>query len=68
MTTQELKDELKNRGYYTDDLWHINDVQCNFKCTDEEAYRVLDMALTNPSIVGDIFSAIDDAANYLELN
>ena len=54
MTTQELKDELRNRGFYTDNLWHVDDVKSRFKCDYETAYDILDGVLSNEWIVEQI--------------
>lgn len=45
MTIESAKQFLKENGYYVDNLWHIDDVKIHFKCTDEEAYDVLDDVL-----------------------
>tara|TARA_R110002096_G_C14406904_1_gene707944 strand:+ start:418 stop:819 length:402 start_codon:yes stop_codon:yes gene_type:complete len=41
--------ELKNRGYFVDNLWHIEDVQDRFECTDKEAMEVLDTVFSENS-------------------
>jgi len=66
MIQDEIDDEikkakylLKSHGYYTDNLWHIDDVKQNYKCSDDEAYQVLDDTLTNLGTIDDIFQRID---------
>jgi inner membrane protein involved in colicin E2 resistance len=44
LTTQELKDELTRRGYYTSNLWHIDDVKGRFEATDDEFEDIFDCA------------------------
>ncbi len=56
---QEAKAFLKEQGYYTDNLWTIDDVQTNYKCTDEEAYGILDGALNNEATMDQIWFAIN---------
>ncbi len=67
LTTQELKDELTRRGYYTNNLWHIDDVQVRYEATDNEAQDVLDEVLQGEWIIGQIFESIDDCAKENEL-
>ena len=67
LTTQELKEELTRRGYYTENLWHIDDVKIGFEATDDEAQDVLDEVLQGEWIIGQIFESIDDCAKENEL-
>lgn len=64
LTTQELKDKLTRRGYYTNNLWHIDDVKERFEATDDEAQDILDKVLRNESIMERIFEDIFDCAEY----
>jgi len=32
-TTEQLRNELANRGFQTANLWHIDDVLQNYECT-----------------------------------
>lgn len=45
------KDLLRNEGYFVDNLWHVSDVQENFKCDEETAQNILYWTLTNPSVI-----------------
>ena len=67
LTTQELNDELTRRGYYTENLWHIDDVKISFEATDDQAQDVLDEVLQGEWIIGQIFESIDDCAEEHEL-
>ena len=58
-TIEEVKAFLKEKGYYTDNLWCVDDVQQTYECTDEEAYSVLDAAANSNYITNEIFSWID---------
>ena len=61
LTNAELietaKEFLKENGYFTDNLWHINDVLDKHDGgddTDDEAMEILANALTNPRIISEI--------------
>ena len=58
ISTQVLKNELKERGYFVGNLWTIDDVQSRFNCTDDEAQEVLEQALTNDATMEQIWLAI----------
>ena len=68
LTTQQLRDELTRRGYYTGNLWCIDDVQDRFDATDDQAMDVLDDALQGSWIIEQIFECIDDSAVERKLN
>ena len=64
-TIKEAKDFLREKGYYVDNLWHIDDVKQTYDCTTEEAQSVLDAALSSNYITNNVFSVIDTyAENY----
>ena len=67
LTTEQLKEELTRRGYYTGNLWRIDDVQNRFEATDDEAQDVLDGVLQGSWIIEQIFECIDDCANEHKL-
>ena len=67
LTTQELKNELTRRGYYTGNLWHIDDVKIGFEATDDEAQDVLNEVLQGSWIIEQIFESIDDCADEYKL-
>jgi len=58
---------LRKKNYYVDNLWCTYDVQGNYSCSMENAQRVLDMAFKNAATMEQIFLAIDDAAETLEI-
>jgi hypothetical protein len=59
------KTDLRKRGYYVDNLWHIDDVKSKYECDTAVAYAVLEKALTNEATMEQIWFAIDVAAeNY----
>ena len=55
---EKAKAFLTANGYYTDNLWCIDDVKAKFNCTDEEAQTVLNGALTNDATMEQIWLAI----------
>ena len=67
LTTEQLKDELTRRGYYTGNLWHIDDVQSRYEATDDKAQDVLDEVLQGSSIIDQIREDIFDCANEYKL-
>jgi hypothetical protein len=49
---------LHDAGYFTDNLWHIDDVIDNFECTEEQAMKVLEEVMTNGEVIHSIFEEI----------
>jgi hypothetical protein len=47
-----------NTNYYTDNLWHIADVQSKFECTNEGAMDILNKVMTNSAVIEYIMDAI----------
>ncbi len=64
---EEAKQVLKDNGYYVDNLWHIDDINQTYNCTDEEAIEVLDGALNTSYVVWNIFESIDLFAKNIGL-
>jgi hypothetical protein len=62
VSSNDLREELKRRGYYTDNLWQIADVQNNYDVDEDTAYEILDGALQNDWTIEAIFSVIDEQA------
>ncbi|MFV1017198.1 hypothetical protein, partial [Klebsiella pneumoniae] len=62
--TQDAKVALEFKGYYTGNLWHINDVRThNETLTDEECMDVLNDVMTSPRIMEEISWAIEYTLN-----
>jgi len=60
---EEAKEVLRNAGYFTDNMWHVNDVKLRFNVTDDEdAQAILEKALTNDWIMEQIHNGIYDTA------
>jgi hypothetical protein len=58
---------LTIEGYYVEKPWHIEDVQQNYDCTDEEAMEVLDKTFSNEYVNQQIFDSISIIANSMNL-
>lgn len=57
----KAKQFLRDNGYFTDNLWHVDDVKSKFKCDDEKAQEILSDALENDATMEQIWLAIDIA-------
>jgi len=68
MTTKEAKEVLKNAGYFVDNLWHVNDVQTRFECSDEQAYNILYWSIENDQTIQYINETIQTTINNLKHN
>ena len=55
---EEAKAFLTEQGFYTGNLWCVEDVQANYECTEEQAQDVLDSALQNEATMEQIWYAI----------
>jgi hypothetical protein len=58
-SVEEAKAYLTEQGYYTDNLWCVDDVQSRYECTEDEAQDVLDGALNNEATMEQIWYAIN---------
>lgn len=72
MTVQQAKQVLKDAGYFTDNLWHIDDVRCKFKnLTDEDCQDLLNQTLTNEWVMEQIWESMCEIGienNYTMIN
>jgi hypothetical protein len=59
MTIEEAKKFLEEQGYYTECLWSIYDVQLGYECSDEEALKILDKAISCESTYDQIWFNIE---------
>jgi hypothetical protein len=64
---EQAKAILKQHGYFVDNLWSTQDVTDRYECTEEQAYDVLDNALTNEWVMEQIWFSIDDACDSLKI-
>ena len=63
---EKAKEVLREAGYFTDNLWQVDDVKGKFNVTDEEAQEVLEAALTNEWIMEQIHYVINEVAEDFE--
>ena len=61
--TLELKDELERRGWFTEIMWHKEDVQMNYNCTQADALGVLERVFRSENVNQIINNAIDEDAS-----
>ena len=61
--TLELKDELERRGWFTEIMWHKEDVQMNYNCTQADALGVLERVFRSEHVNQIINNAIDEDAS-----
>jgi len=66
--TSKAKTILKESGFYVDDLWHCDDIQCMYDCTEEEAQKILGLALNDRIITKNILNAIEFYCNENNYN
>ena len=59
---------LENNGYYTRNLWTVEDVTVLYDCDKHIAMEILDQAITNDNIIIDIHMEIMNAAERIKLN
>ena len=59
LTDKQLKDELSRRGFFTGNLWRVEDVKLKFFVTDEEAQEILMESLTNDATMEQIQQSIN---------
>tara|TARA_R100001443_G_scaffold114946_1_gene131763 strand:+ start:57 stop:452 length:396 start_codon:yes stop_codon:yes gene_type:complete len=60
VSSEDLRQELELRGYYTNNLWHTQDVTNNHNILDEDAMEVLDSVMQGEWLVENIFGLIND--------
>jgi hypothetical protein len=68
MTIKEAREFLKSQGFFTDNLWRIDDVEYRLNCDEDTAQEILNEALTNPNTIEFINETIDIICEERELN
>ena len=63
---EQAKKTLRDAGYFTDNLWHVDDVKAAYEMNDldynlsnEDAQHLLNATLTNESVMEYINTALD---------
>ncbi len=67
-TTEQLRNELANRGFQTQNLSHIDEVQQNYECSDEDAMDVLREVFNSEYVREVIFGVIDEVCSQEGIN
>jgi hypothetical protein len=67
LSIDDARKILESNGYFVANLWHVYDVTSTYRCTNEQAYGILNDALTNEYIMEQIWDAIDSVAEDLNL-
>lgn len=65
--TKVARELLRKKGYYVDNLWHVDDVLQNYSCSNEVAQDILEKALLNEATMEQIWLAIDDVADAMHI-
>jgi len=60
LSTEDLRNELADRGYQTANLWHTDDVLQTYNCGMEDAMDVIRDALNHPAVRETVFDVIND--------
>ncbi len=67
MKIEACKDSLKRKGFFIENLWHIDDVMQNYKCDKDEAQEVLYSVFDSEWLVSQIFEMIDEQCKAKEI-
>jgi len=60
LSTEDLRNELADRGYQTANLWHTDDVLQTYNCGMEDAMDIIRTALNHDGVREYIFDTIDE--------
>jgi hypothetical protein len=63
----DAKALLESQGYFTGNLWCVDDVKGKFDCTDEQAQEILRIAFANDATYQQIWLSIDYAGESIGL-
>lgn len=58
---------LRSEGFFTENLWSVHDVLETHDCSRGKAYEVLEKVMSNEATMQQIWLAIDDACDHLEI-
>jgi hypothetical protein len=59
VSEEELRRELELRGYYTQNLWCIDDVLRHHECEVDDAQEILDKVMNCENVCEYIFESIN---------
>lgn len=60
LTIEQAREFLKSQGFFTDNLWHVDDVKTLFNVDDTQAQEVLLKSLKNDNTMEQIWFAIKE--------
>ena len=64
--TLDLKDELERRGWFTEIMWHIEDMKINYNCSDADAQGVLERVFRSEHVNQIINDAIVEGVKVIK--
>jgi len=62
---KDAKALLKKEGYCVENLWHIDDIKQNYKCSDEDAMDILEDVCSEDYVSETVFTMIDEAIDHI---
>jgi hypothetical protein len=62
MNSIQAKKFLADQGFYSENMWNVNHVTFFYKCTENEAYEILEHVLTSDKILSQIWDGIHKRA------
>lgn len=65
---EKAREELRKKGYYTDNIWNVNDVMDKYDCTEEQAYKVLSDTMKNESTYNHIWDTMEIIADNMNIS
>ena len=64
LTVETARQFLTEQGYFTENLWHLDDVMSRYECDEQTAYEILGGAVCNEFIMEHINEQIIEQAEY----
>jgi len=64
LTVETARQFLTEKGYYTENLWHVDDVISRYECDEQTAYDILDSILQTNWIMENVNELIVEVAEY----
>lgn len=61
------KQLLASKGFYVENLWHVDDVMQNYHCNKDVAYDILHRVFNDESVTESIFNSVDDYCRMLDI-
>ena len=67
ITEEGARNYLTKEGFFTENLWHLDDVKSKFECSDDKGFDVLRNVLGSEYMISCINDSIIDNGNALKL-